>query len=107
MVIDNGPAIESVAAACWFAHRPHFTSWPDPDSPVSSHDESHWVLWRLRCALGFARSACLISGTGGGVTDLVFDGREHAERRVSPLPVVEDLKVLEDGIGGASDFSGE
>ena len=31
------------------------------------------------CALCFASSACLISG-GGGVADLVLDGREHAER---------------------------
>ena len=51
--------------------------------------ELHWVLWTLRGAPGFARSACLISDGCGGVTDLVFDGREHAERRVSPLPVVE------------------
>ena len=50
------------------------------------------------CALCFARSACLISD-GCGVTDLVLDGREPAERRVPRLPVVEDLKVHEDGVG--------
>ena len=41
----------------------------------------------------FARSACFISGGVGGVTDLVLDGREHAERWVPSLPVVEDLKT--------------
>ena len=30
--------------------------------------ESHWVWWRLRCAPGFARSACLIPSGGCGVT---------------------------------------
>ena len=33
------------------------------------------------------------------MADLVFDGREHAEGGVPPLPVVEDFKVLEDGVG--------
>ena len=31
-------------------------------------------------APGLARSACLISGAGGGVTEFVLDGREHADR---------------------------
>ena len=45
VVIDNGPAIESVAAACWFAHRPHFASWPEPDS-VHSRDYALLVVGR-------------------------------------------------------------
>ena len=45
VVIDNGPAIESVAAACWFAHRPHFASWPEPDS-VHSSDYARLVVGR-------------------------------------------------------------
>ena len=45
---------------------------PDED------DEPPWDSWRVWCALRFARSGCLVSG-GGGVADLVFDGREHAE----------------------------
>ena len=36
--------------------------------------ESHWVLWRLRCARGFARSAWLISG-------MAKDGRSADPRR--------------------------
>ena len=35
----------------------------------------------------------------GGMADLVFDGREHVEGGVPPLPAVEEFKVLEDRIG--------
>ena len=38
------------------------------------------VLGRLRCALGLARSAWLISGAGCGVTGRVLDGSAHADR---------------------------
>jgi hypothetical protein len=41
----------------------------------------------------------LIAGSVVGVTDLVLDRAEHADRRVPPLPVVEDLKVFEDRVG--------
>ena len=41
--------------------------------------ESPWDGWRLSCALGFARSACLIAGRVVGVTKLVLDRAEHAE----------------------------
>jgi len=46
----------------------------------SSNPESPRVLWRLSCALGLARSACLIAGGWVGVTELVLDGAEHPER---------------------------
>ncbi len=41
--------------------------------------KSPWDLWRLSCALGFARSACLIAGQVVGMTELVLDRAEHAE----------------------------
>ena len=42
--------------------------------------ESPRVWWRLWPVPGFARSGCLISGDGGGVTALELDGCEHVER---------------------------
>lgn len=41
----------------------------------------------------------MIAGAGFGVTTLIFDRAELSERGVSALPVVEDLKVLEDRVG--------
>ena len=41
--------------------------------------ESPWDGWRLLCALGFARSACLIASGVVGVTALVLDRAEHPE----------------------------
>ena len=41
--------------------------------------EPHWVLWRLRCARGFARSACLISG-------MAKDARSADPRRGPEAP---------------------
>lgn len=41
--------------------------------------EPPWLRWRLSCAPGFARSACLIAGQVLGVTALVLDRAEHAE----------------------------
>ena len=41
--------------------------------------DSPWDRWRLSCALGFARSACLIAGRVVGVTEFVLDRAEHAE----------------------------
>ena len=49
--------------------------------------------------LGFARTARLIAGGIVGVTDFVLDRAERPERRVWSLPVVEDLKLVEDRIG--------
>lgn len=60
--------------------------------------EPPWDPWRLSCALGSARSACLVAGVLV-VAELVLDRAEHAERGVPPLTVVEDLKVLEDRVG--------
>lgn len=55
--------------------------------------------------VGFTPSACLISGTGGGVTGLVFHGRVHVEWRVSSLPV-SDLPPQELGAGQSLQYPG-
>jgi hypothetical protein len=61
--------------------------------------EAHSDGWRLSDAPGIARSTCLIAGSVVGVAVLVFDRAEHLERRVESSTVMEDLKVLKDGVG--------
>ena len=49
------------------------------DSPPGSRSsESHWVLWRLWCAPGFARSACLTPDNSGRW----WLGVQHERRRM-------------------------
>jgi hypothetical protein len=42
--------------------------------------EPPWVGWRLSCAPGIARSACLVAGDGVGVAAFVLDRAKHPER---------------------------
>ena len=72
----------NIASAIHESSSAGTTGQPESEGVCLLNGEPPWLWWRLRCAPGFARSACLIASQVGGMAEFVLDRAEHAERRV-------------------------